>query len=297
MNLEDFTIYVLITMSTIIGVSSLPNDKLDYWDFEPQWHTKNGFYYFKASSDKIVQACKNKPTAFIEFPTIIHGAHEILLDGKRILTYGDPTFQYTRSFYGAPIINCSEIQNATTLTWKAYSYSKYFARFNFYPKIKENRPISMFFLETSNIIAAGSLIIMAFLCYILFLGKVPLSLTLSLSFANIIIAGYFLGNTIGYFGIQASMLTMHKVADFCVWVGLGLFMNTLRILKLIPNKLYFAYLINIFLACIFVAIGNSGDTIQFGTTLPFPLTLGISGYAIISLIKRTRNTGLTRDAK
>lgn len=280
MNLSDVAIAFLLWLSAFLGVNDIPSQEDANWTVASSWQSVGPYHYLIAESSTIGDLCRQNPEKFLDFPTVIHGAHEIFKDGILISRFGDKHFQRTRSFYGAPAISCRDLAYAKNVEWRVYSYSKYFARIAHFPFISDKVSSTHFFHETLNIIAAGTLFIIAAFCFIIFYKKVSLQLTLSLVASCILITGYFAASVIFFFNIHISMLSAHKIADTSVWLGLLMFMNILRLENLCTKGLYYAYIAFVCIACLIIITGSSGDEIQFGTTLPFGLTLIITAIAL-----------------
>ncbi|MEW6056290.1 MAG: HAMP domain-containing sensor histidine kinase [Bdellovibrionota bacterium] len=294
MSLESVAISALMFISGLLNVESVPNDPASGWAVTKPWTNEERVVVLEAESKQIVSNCKTAPDSYIEFPVVIHGAHVLSLDGQPVLRFSDPEFKHPRSFYGTPTLQCKHITSGTTLHWRVVSYSHYFARLAFFPSVVKRRPLADFVLETMNIIAAGSLLMMALFCAVVFYRKVSLHETMSLALSNLAMAGYFMGSVSGAFGINLDMLNLHRVADLCVWTGLCLFFNTLRIEGLISNKVYIAYFMNVAIAVVILLLGKSGDTLQFGTTLPFAFTLGLMLATLFNIRKLSKAQGYER---
>jgi signal transduction histidine kinase len=296
MNLSEFAVSALLGLTSLLGVSSLPVDQgmPSDWTVEHTWQADQGVFTLEASNQKIPQTCKAKPDGFVEFPVIIHGAHEAFMDGKRIAFFGDPTFKSVRSFYGTMILACKDLQEGHTLTWRAYSYSHYFARVGFWPRFQARSPNINFFQETLNTVAAGGLMMLALLSLFVFWGQVPHHLTISLVGTGAAFAGYFIATTATSFNLSFSMLHLHKLADFSLWLGTLLLFNTFRVSGLFGNKAYAVYCVHVFAAILVIAVGNTGDVIQFGTTIPFGTFFGVMGMGFANLLQRSRRQGIHR---
>src|SRR5438128_1541224 len=152
-SINSISVTFLLGLSSALGVGSMPK-VTDGWIILESWATHDNVETTSFSSRQIVQECKINPEAFVEFPAIIHGAHEIFLDGIKMMTFGDPTFKNIRSFYGVPIVNCDDIAKGTELKWVAYSYSKYFARVNHVPTLVRTKSYVNVFNEVFNVVAA-----------------------------------------------------------------------------------------------------------------------------------------------
>ena len=176
------------------------------------------------------------------------------------------------------------------MSWEAYSYSKYFARIHHFPKFSQKRPWTAFINETVNSAAAGALLVMSLFSFLISFGKLPMRLVLSLCASYTALSGYFLFGTARFFGFDISMLNAHKAADLCVWVGLILIVYTLKLLGDVPGLVFRIFLALVVPAMVIIGLGQSGDQVQFGTSLPFGMTLFALLYAFFGQIKLLRST-------
>jgi len=100
----------------------------------PIWSQQPGFknadnYTFQTSRQRCSVTCLKDPTAYVDFPMINHGAHEIYLDGKLYLQFSDPHFKSVRSITASPRSPAKKSATAKVIEWRAFTDSKYFARF------------------------------------------------------------------------------------------------------------------------------------------------------------------------
>lgn len=146
------------------------------------------------------------------------------------------------------IVPCFQVINGQELNWKVISYTKYFARFNYFPKIAEHYPKSNFFNETLNIVGAAIVLALCSLYLTLFTGKISKQKLLSLVFSNFFTSIYLITNSIGLTGLTISMLTAHKIADTGLLLSFLFFINFLYLENLIFGWMNFAYKILIFIA-------------------------------------------------
>lgn len=282
--LQSAAIWFLMGMSSILGVSSTPVVSDGVWKIDKEWHSSGDSQFFQASSTKLAEVCQNNPTSYIKFPVIIHGAHELLQNGSIFYKFGDPSFKTTRSFYGAPVVPC-EILGEGEVVWRAYSYSEYFARIQHFPKLASSRPLTNFINETLNSVAAGALLLMSLFSFLISIGKISKRLVFSLCISYAALSGYFLFGSASFFGIDISMLWSHKLADLCVWIGLIFIVYTLKILETVPKAIFYAFLTFVVPAMAIVAIGNTGDQVQLGASLPFGMTLFALSFALVNQLK------------
>ena len=190
--MHDFSVGVLLFLSSLLGVESLPEVPPE-WQIVSKWQeTAEGYFSFTAISKKIIQECQIHPEYFIEFPSIIHSSTLVTVNEKIIATSSSPKFKHTRGFYGAIVIPCFQLVGATgTLKWHVKSYTQYFARFNYFPNVVRNYPKGNLFNETLNIIAGGVLLVLCFLYLILFKQKISKHKLFTLAASNFFTAIYF----------------------------------------------------------------------------------------------------------
>lgn len=292
--MENLFLKLLIAISTLLGVSPIATQKEPIWEIKTPWTPAQGLNVFEANSSAIVAQCQKFPEHYVQFPPVIHGAHEIFLDGRILHTFGDPSFQSVRSFYGAPHVKCSDLKLGQTILWRVYSPSQYFARLSYFPEVISHRPRLNLFSESLNTIAVGTMFIMGFFSLLIFWGKVPKQLALSIALSNLFLSFYFAGTVSGFVGINLPMLTAHRLADLGVWLGVSFLLNALRIHGLIPRKAFLSYLAIVSVTLLIVAFGSSSDSIQFGTTLPFIPTLAIILTSVFRLGKTLFQNGYER---
>lgn len=286
MNLHDIAIQILLGLSSIVGVSDIPTSQDGEWQILKRWEAAGQIFVFEANSDSLTRSCKAEPEGGIRFPPVIHGAQEVWSNGNRIEVFGDPSFKKVRSFYGSPTIPCERIlSNPGEFTWKVFSYTKYFGRIAYWPVLTKHQYIYNFFGESLNLITAGGLIILSLFAGVVFWGRVPHSLTLSLSLSSLASSIYFMGTVASYVGLQTSMIATHKIADIGIWIGLALFFNGMRLQGILEKPLFLLLLMHVAPAILFILFGKSGDVIQLGTTIPFGITLFICFKCIHNLTR------------
>jgi signal transduction histidine kinase len=291
MTLNSIALAFLLATNSWLGVKTVPAQNPEQWQIQSDWTESGGVYTLTATSEKIVQSCKDNPSGTIEFPSVIHGAHEVSLDGKSIMVYGDRTFKVTRSFYGSPTVPCSVVADGTRLDWTVHSYTKYFARISFFPVVAKGPSFSSFFEESLNLLTAGSLLVMAFFVFVVFRGKVGWPLVVSLALSNFGIGLYFLFSVIGLVGPQISMQVAHKIADVSVLAGIVLFFNAVRIYSLVPRSLFLVLAGSTAAAITIILMAKTGDSIQFGTTVPFTPGLVVCFVGLSRLVRRVHDLG------
>ena len=104
----------------------------DAWEleFEPRFMAT-----LTAKSSKIIIDCKQNPDHIVQMPVSIYGAHEIFLDGKLKKAYGNKEgLGYSKKYQNA-FIKCSDLGDASELTWILYSPLYQQAKIKHFPKI------------------------------------------------------------------------------------------------------------------------------------------------------------------
>lgn len=293
MTLESVSVYLLMSLSTLLGVQAEPPPST-HWKVESSWKDLDGHKRFSASSSTIIQDCLKNPTGVVSFPSVIHGTQSIFIDGKLIYLHGDPKFESVRSFYGSPHLSCSEIKAGEKLTWQVDSYAHYFARTPRFPHVVNQAPLTNVFAETLHVIAAGSTLLMAFLTLTLFFGKVSPQLLASVSLACVFTSVYFALSAAGFLGIDIPMLTAHRFADIAVWIGLASLVNSFRLEGLVSKILFLLFVANVALGISIIAAGNTGDVIQMGTLFPFASSIFLLAYPFMKAVQSLLESGRDR---
>jgi signal transduction histidine kinase len=281
---HELSVAVLLFLSSLLGVESLPETPPD-WQIINSWEeTAEGHFSFAAKNKKIIQKCQLNPDHFIEFPSIIHSSSLVMVNNQIIATSSSPYFKHTRGFYGALVIPCFQLMDSkASLKWQVKSYTQYFARFNHFPKIVTNYPRGNFFNETINIIAGGVLLVLCFLYLILFNQKISKRKLFALAASNFFSAIYFIFNSAEFFGLNLSMLLAHKVADSGLWLGFMFLIHFLYQEGLVLKWMNTVYVVCVILSLTIINLASTGDSIQLGTTIPFLFTLTFTCYAIYKL--------------
>lgn len=280
--MHAFAVSLLLAISALLGVRSIPGD-LGNWRVTQAWAADGDYMRLMAESTELPKLCAARPDDQVVFPAIIHGAHVVSLDGRPLLRFGDPTFETMRSFYGQPLLSCREVMAGSVLQWTASSYTQYFARINYMPTISSVMPLYNVFAETFHIIGAGVGLIMAVFTFVVFAGKVSRQTTLAVCSSAFFSSFYLGGCVAGFMGLPWSMLTAHKIADIGVWFAICSLVKALWHEKLVSRAVFLAYAGACALAIVIILLGRTGDEVQFGTTIPFGLTLAVLTVPMLRL--------------
>src|SRR4051812_19651678 len=106
MTFSQFSIAFLLWFSALLGIKDIPTTGEAGWTINKRWESTADSHVFEATSSDVVKECQKNPSHYIQFPMVVMGAHELYLDQQKLLTFGDPTFQLARSYYGAPSMSC-----------------------------------------------------------------------------------------------------------------------------------------------------------------------------------------------
>lgn len=288
--MDELSIKFLLFFSSLLGISSIPTNS-ETWTVSQPWDTNARYPALIANSLAVPEICRKNPQKQVRFPIIVHGAHEISVDGTLVYTFGYTNFDKVRSFYGAPVIPCHLLNKGNELEWKVTSYTHYFARFSHFPEVVSSSYLN-FFTETLNVVAAGTIFLLGFVNLIIFWGKISRRLNFFIFASNIIFSMYFFCSVTEAFNIQLSMKTAHQLADTGVWGGMIFLFASFKEHKLVGNKLFYSFLALTIIALLMILTGSSGDIIQMGTTIPFPLTLTVLGVCLFNCLKNFKRPKL-----
>ncbi len=265
-------------ISGILGVSDLPLSPVfrDHsWKFEQAWTQYENGFSMRATSTDIGQFCASNPGHTIDFPRIIQGAHQIFANHKLVTQFGDPHFKSARSFYGAPSVSCSALSGAQLVEWRAFSYMGYYARTDQLPQAKADSSVSNLISESFNILATSLLCFNFLIAFILFRHRVPMRDLGFLLASSVLFAGYFVGSVPGLIGLSMSMLVAHKLALASVFAGIGCFFLFLRERQLLSPHHTKKGCIGFGLTIMLLVTAPSADSVQFATTLGFPIAIAL----------------------
>lgn len=285
--MREFAVKVLLTLSALLGIQNHPADTQG-WTIKSDWvKTKEGYVLFIAENKQINCQCQENPAAYIEFPTTIHSSSQVLLGNQIIATTSSPDFRHTKGFYGSLVVPCYQIlRSDKPITWRVLSYTEYFAWFKYFPKVVRAYPKRNFFGETLHIGAALILLILCVLYLIIFTRKISSNELTVLVLSNAFTAIYFMGSVSGMMGLDIPMLAAHKIADTGLWLGFLFFIHFLYMEGIVPCWMNRTYKLLVTIGVAIILTGQTGDTIQLGTTVPFLFTAIFIFYGLFKLIAK-----------
>ena len=266
--MSEYALALLLNLSAFLGVKATPQPS-PLWETTVEWSRQSGIYVYEARTDRLPEFCANFPDRILIFPSVIHGAQQVFADGHLIKSFGDPSFQRFRSFYGAPRLSCRMLEKSRMITWRVHSYSGYFARFAHFPVLRRADDVTNLFGEVFHAGAAMILLIMGLWVHIIFHRKIPPMVSYSLLLGHTCSTLYFLMSCAGIFGLEVSMLTAHRLADLGLFLGAFGLLNSFRLEGYLGPLQMRLYLICMVLVGAMVVGASDGDTIQLGTTLMF----------------------------
>ncbi|MEY4064283.1 MAG: hypothetical protein RIR26_491 [Pseudomonadota bacterium] len=294
--MSSFAVFILLLVSSFLGVHPVPQQGLEGWDIERSWERVGDYSKFVATNKKIPNLCSTMRGMSVHFPIVIQGSQEFFVDGRSVARFGDPTFRQVQSFYVKPQVDCSVLAQGSELRWEVTSYSQYFARIGMAPEIAPPSRLYSFFSEGLHSLAGGILIVLGAFTLIVAWGKVPVRMLGSFALSTFALALYFMCMTPAFYGINGSMLALHKIADFSLWVGtVGIFLFLYE-QKLVKRELLQLFSISAALAVLVIVFAPDGDVAQLGTTLPFlvaPIVLLGSLFSLWRVYKAGEKLSLT----
>lgn len=280
----------------LLGINGYPMEGHSEWKVEKAWAPVDHGYQLILSSEMIAGHCEKSPSSAIVFPQVIHSYSEFWVDKQRVSAQGDPTFQKAAPFYERFSLPCSELKAGSKVVWKVTSYSRFFARFKDWPFLSSNPRATNFFSLSLNIGAFCILFILSFFTFLIYKGRVSDSLTYSVSIGSLLLSGYFLNASNSFFGIDYSMLTAHKLADSCLWLGGIFFIHAFTVDGMLNPKLNWLFRFSAILALVQIGWGSDGDQVQFGTMLPMVPFLLCSVSIVTRIFQKIQTEKDSRDS-
>lgn len=284
----NFVLSILISLSNIFAVSDFSDG--NKWNIEKNWLYQEGVWEFTATTSTLPKDCTNALS--LAFPQVIHGVHKVWVDDRLVLQTGDSSFQNASSFYERPSVDCKYLMGAQSVKWTVVSYSKFFAKFKYLPKLVSAKQVHLnrFFDIYLNVFAAINIAILLLLAVFLFVGKISRNYLALLVTGGLALIGYSIFIVSDHFFITISMINAHKVADACLWIGATSYFYFFKKRKYISKTVFSIYLGFLFLSMIFLLFGNSADLVQFGTMLPMPVTFVVFAQFLFRLSRKLRSS-------
>ena len=264
------------------------------WKIVRQWEKNENHLVFEASSTSFVKQCEKAPSLAIAFPEIDQAAYEVFADGRLIWKQGDPNFESVHTYYGSPVLSCELFNGVQEITYKVYAYARFYTFFRDIPKTVSFPSYFNVFAETIPLGSAAILMIMGLFTLFIFRKKAPKWEVYSLSLANILLGNYFLFTVSGLVGIHLSMMATHRITEASLWLGMGLYLNGLRLNHLPGTKsLSVVFALQAF-AVLVILSGSNGDTIQWGSVLGMISSISFSVYMVFRLTQRMIRENFSR---
>ncbi|MFN7904485.1 MAG: hypothetical protein ACK5P5_04825, partial [Pseudobdellovibrionaceae bacterium] len=291
--MEQFAISVLLFISGALGIKDISSTLANDWIVKKPWIKIENGYLFQAQSEKILESCASTPDKMLLFPRVVHSTYTIYGDGNILVDVGNHSFDVATPFYHEVSISCKKLSGIKSLVWEVRAYSKYFARIIDKPKVVDSAFFRHFTAITANLIAAGVLIIVSLFSLLVFYGRTKKRLLIPVVLGGLCFSVYFLNSVNSYFGIQLSMLTSHKLADFGLWLGACFFFEAFFLDQIIKQWMRNSLFIIVIFSLGLMAFGQSGDVVQLGTILPMGVFLVCSVYAFYELINQIWRNGFS----
>lgn len=265
--MQSLFVSLILLLSSMFGIEKIPEDT-GIWSINSKWVKQNQTWVLQASTSRINEICADGDA--IVLPQVIHGIHRVYSDDNLVFQSGDPTFERTSAFYERGIVNCKYLSSAKTVTWSVTAYSQYFARIKKMP-IATGYNNSFLFLDVIlNFASASALIVLALFSLFIFRGRVANKFIISLAFGATAFAAYSILSCGNYWGLNLSMLTVHKLADIFVWLGSLAYFYFFRKFNYLGNIEFSIFCAAFFIGEVIIVTGTTGDVVQLGTTIPIP---------------------------
>ncbi len=290
--MEAALLSFLLWLNKIEDIRDVPAEVPSSWISKNEWHqASNGQIIFEGQTASLLEQCKQSPASYIQFPAILYGAQEIFIDGAKVIQFGDPSMRTPNYVVAAPVLACNTVLEAKMMEWRATAYSKYYARMPYYPHLTASRPLTDLFGKTLCIGAVIGLGVLSLFALSVLRGKESPALVGALCSAILFMGVYQLSLIAPAFEINISMLNMNRLGDLCLVWGIFATIMCYWLEGFVPKKLFVLHAGITALSLPFHLLGSTGDTVQFGTTLPMVtvlLSFGVATYKMIRKYWRSR---------
>jgi signal transduction histidine kinase len=263
---------VLSTSSAICLADVIPKDT-EGWDYKTGFApTGPDSSSFEASSTAIVDACKQNPNSYINFPFAMQLSQKIFLDGRLINTTGIINPHAVSTVLSQPVLSCEQVIGGKTLLWRAEALANMFARISRFPYVSAKPDLVGFMTTMLAAVAAGGAIAFALVLATLFRGNIRRDILFALVAACFGIALNEFGQISSIFGIYPELLSLHKVLLLGDWTAITGVFYAYCVEGFLPKWLFRVYLANLAVAGYFMFLGSNGTVIQTGSTYIFPVS-------------------------
>ena len=233
-----FLIFPIENMSKL-PVSDHWEVKGDAWELE---HEPRFMATLTAKSSKIIDDCKLKPDHIIQMPVSIYGAHEIFLDGKLKKAYGNKEGRGYSKKYQNAFIKCSDLGDASELTWVLYSPMYQQAKIKHFPKLLPQKADDVYVNVDLKVSIGIFLILFSFSILLLFWRRTDQRRTLA-AFGTSLVFGILLTNSSHHwFTDHITALWQAKLTTSVKWIGTTLIFYTLYLDNYLPRRVFRLFL-------------------------------------------------------
>ncbi len=232
------------------------------------------------------------PDRLLQLPTIMYGAIEVQAGAYLIASFGDKNFNRSNYVFNSPSVSCRELPLEGEITLKYFAYAKTYAQITSWPVVVASSP-SEFFFKFQYGAGGFSLILLAVFLYFATRAREERQVTLRACTAALLLAIYEFGVISPVFGSGFSMFTVHKYSDACLGLGMICFFAALAEEELIPKLMIKIWASIYALSVLIYFTSKTGDGLQLGTTIQFPITLAcLLFYVFTSALHFMRKANL-----
>jgi len=286
-----FVELLLLMLVSQLGWSAQYVESPD-WEVKSAWEHINGVYLFEATNMGIVNQCRERPLDVVAFPVMQQVVQEVVVNKIIASAHGTSSSSQLRSYYGAPVVPCRHLIYGETLVWRIYSSADVFAVQRSWPVVSEKVPWTNTINETLAIVAAGSLPFIGLISFILFWRATDKRMMYSFALSCVFHSAFFVTIVPGFFNIHLDMITLQKIGDSALWIGIWSFTYCLMRINLIHKMLFFAYGITVAVSCLVILSAPNLDATQDGTAIPFLATMLIMCSALVRVFRNSIRDGL-----
>ncbi len=261
----EFVISLFLLSQTMLGIQQYPSD-LGPWEVTKNWDIKNNDLNLTLEAKINDLNCSKNNTLI--FPRILYGVQTVTSNKFRrsINQPLQPKFVFSQIK-----VHCNDLlilDENDKIVWTVDGYSKYFSNFSSIPYVSRGSEANLS-INGMYLSATISLAFLALILLIAFINESNILTTSSVSLSALFLSLYFLWNQSGVFGITWSLINIHKTADIFLFLGFFSLMFSFYTKKMISSFLIKLLFFTALIGGIIILVGESGDEVQIGTSLPF----------------------------
>lgn len=292
--LDQWAAKILLGLAAMLGSNSLPSVNSTTWSITQSWKIQSNSPSMIMTAPLELINCDVEKV--LQLPVLLYGAFKVeISDSKYIRFFGDDSFKTSNYVFNAPSISCKELPKIGLIKVTLTAYSKSYASISHWPTVVKSSS-SDFFFKYSYVGGSFALLLIAAFMFFVTFAKENRFLSISVCSSAFFIAIYQLGVVSPLINIDMEMLSVHRYSDRALSLGFCLFIISLAREGYVSKNFLFTHLVCAVIGLLMSIMGNTGDSVQLGSTVQFPTALvflfTMSGKSLYLFIKKKTMRGL-----